>query len=149
MWDLTFNRSEPQELCSRASLSHFRCPWPHEVGNRQPQQLSDLPPRSARFEIFFAPTGWGGAAVRDLFPSTRHCVVGIADGQKPSPSVTLIKKKETRNSHRLPRRGSKMRVHSFLTSARLTARLVFLGSRGVRSRKGLEYWYKPEREKPE
>ena len=45
--------------------------------------------------------------------------------------------------------GRKMRVHSFLTLARLTARLVFLGSRGVRSRKGLEYWYKPEREKPE
>ena len=43
--------------------------------------------------------------------------------------------------------GRKMRAHSFLTLARLTARLVFLGSRGVRSRKGLEYWYKPVREK--
>jgi len=43
--------------------------------------------------------------------------------------------------------GRKMRAHSFLTLARLTARLVFLGSRGVRSRKGLEYWYEPEREK--
>jgi len=43
--------------------------------------------------------------------------------------------------------GRKMRAHSFLTLARLTARLVFLGSRGVRSRKGLEYWYQPEREK--
>jgi len=45
--------------------------------------------------------------------------------------------------------GRKMRAHSFLTLARLTARLVFLGSRGVRSRKGLEYWYEPERDKPE
>jgi hypothetical protein len=44
--------------------------------------------------------------------------------------------------------GRKMRAHSFLTLARLTARLAFLGSRGVRSRKGLEYWYKPKREKP-
>jgi glycosyltransferase involved in cell wall biosynthesis len=43
--------------------------------------------------------------------------------------------------------GRKIRAHSFLTLARLTARLVFLGSRGVRSRKGLEYWYEPEREK--
>ena len=43
--------------------------------------------------------------------------------------------------------GRKMRAHSFLTLARLTGRLVFLGSRGVRSRKGLEYWYEPEREK--
>jgi glycosyltransferase involved in cell wall biosynthesis len=43
--------------------------------------------------------------------------------------------------------GRKVRAHSFLTLARLTARLVFLGPRGVRSRKGLEYWYEPEREK--
>ena len=43
--------------------------------------------------------------------------------------------------------GRKARAHSFLTLARLTARLVFLGARGVRSRKGLEYWYEPEREK--
>ena len=43
--------------------------------------------------------------------------------------------------------GRKMRAHSFSTFARLTARLVFLGSRGVRSRRGLEYWYEPEREK--
>lgn len=43
--------------------------------------------------------------------------------------------------------GRKVRAHSFLTLARLTARLVFLGSRGVRSRKGLEYWYEPNREK--
>jgi glycosyltransferase involved in cell wall biosynthesis len=45
--------------------------------------------------------------------------------------------------------GRKMRAHSFLTFARLSARLVFLGSRGVRSRRGLEYWYEPEREKAE
>jgi len=43
--------------------------------------------------------------------------------------------------------GRKMRAHSLLTLARLFARLVFLGSRGVRSRRGLEYWYEPEREK--
>jgi glycosyltransferase involved in cell wall biosynthesis len=43
--------------------------------------------------------------------------------------------------------GRKIRAHSFWTFARLSARLVFLGSRGVRSRRGLEYWYEPEREK--
>ena len=43
--------------------------------------------------------------------------------------------------------GRKIRAHSFLTLARLSARLIFLGSRGVRSREGLEYWYKPVREK--
>jgi glycosyltransferase involved in cell wall biosynthesis len=43
--------------------------------------------------------------------------------------------------------GRKFREHSFVTFARLTARFVFLGSRGVRSRRGLEYWYEPEREK--
>jgi glycosyltransferase involved in cell wall biosynthesis len=43
--------------------------------------------------------------------------------------------------------GRKFRAHSFLTLARLSARLVFFGSRGFRSRKGLEYWYEPEREK--
>jgi glycosyltransferase involved in cell wall biosynthesis len=43
--------------------------------------------------------------------------------------------------------GRKIRAHSFLTLARLSARLVFLGPRGVRSRRGLEYWYEPEREK--
>ena len=42
--------------------------------------------------------------------------------------------------------GRKFREHSFLTFARLT-RLILLDSRGLRSRKGLEYWYKPEREK--
>lgn len=41
--------------------------------------------------------------------------------------------------------GRKMRAHSFLTLARLCARMVFPG--GVRNRKGLEYWYEPEREK--
>jgi len=40
--------------------------------------------------------------------------------------------------------GRKFREHSFLTLARLTALLVFFDSRGVRSRKGLEYWYEPE-----
>jgi glycosyltransferase involved in cell wall biosynthesis len=43
--------------------------------------------------------------------------------------------------------GRKIRAHSFLTLARLSARLVFLGPRGVRSRRGLEYWYESEREK--
>ena len=43
--------------------------------------------------------------------------------------------------------GRKFREHSFVTFALLTARFVFLGSRGVRSRRGLEYWYEPEREK--
>jgi glycosyltransferase involved in cell wall biosynthesis len=43
--------------------------------------------------------------------------------------------------------GRKIRAHSFLTFTRLSARLVFLGSRGVRSRRGLEYWYEPVREK--
>ena len=43
--------------------------------------------------------------------------------------------------------GRKFRVHSFLTFARLSARMVFFGSRGLRSRRGLEYWYEPEREK--
>jgi glycosyltransferase involved in cell wall biosynthesis len=43
--------------------------------------------------------------------------------------------------------GRKARAHSFRAFARLTARLVFLGSRGVRSRRKLEYWYEPAREK--
>ena len=42
--------------------------------------------------------------------------------------------------------GRKFREHSFFTLARLSARLVFLGPRGVRSRRGLEYWYESERE---
>lgn len=45
--------------------------------------------------------------------------------------------------------GRKVRAHSFLTLARMTARLIFLRSRGVRGRKGLEYWYEPVREKTE
>lgn len=45
--------------------------------------------------------------------------------------------------------GRKLRAHSFFTFARLAARLIFLGSRGVRSRNGLEYWYEPERETAE
>ena len=43
--------------------------------------------------------------------------------------------------------GRKAREHSFWSLARLFARLVLRGSRGLRSRKGLEYWYEPEREK--
>jgi len=43
--------------------------------------------------------------------------------------------------------GRKVRAHSFLSLAGLGARLVFHGSRGLRSRRGLEYWYEPEREK--
>ena len=43
--------------------------------------------------------------------------------------------------------GRKLRGHSFRTLARLTGRLVFMGSRGVRSRQGLGYWYAPAREK--
>ncbi len=44
--------------------------------------------------------------------------------------------------------GRKVRAHSFLSLAGLCARLIFRGSRGLRSRRGLEYWYEPEREKP-
>ena len=43
--------------------------------------------------------------------------------------------------------GRKARAHSFLSLAGLFARLVLRGSRGLRSRRGLEYWYEPEREK--
>jgi glycosyltransferase involved in cell wall biosynthesis len=43
--------------------------------------------------------------------------------------------------------GRKLRAHSFLTLARMFARLVLRGSSGLRSRRGLEYWYEPEREK--
>jgi hypothetical protein len=41
--------------------------------------------------------------------------------------------------------GRKVRAHSFLEYARLVIRL--LRPSGLRSRKGLEYWYEPEREK--
>jgi glycosyltransferase involved in cell wall biosynthesis len=45
--------------------------------------------------------------------------------------------------------GRKQRAHSFMTYAKLSIRLILLGSRGVRSRRGLEYWYEPKREKSE
>jgi hypothetical protein len=43
--------------------------------------------------------------------------------------------------------GRKPRAHSFMSYAKLFMRVTFLGSRGVRSRRGLEFWYEPEREK--
>ena len=43
--------------------------------------------------------------------------------------------------------GRKIRAHSFLSLARLSTRLILRGSSGLRSRRGLEYWYEPEREK--
>jgi glycosyltransferase involved in cell wall biosynthesis len=43
--------------------------------------------------------------------------------------------------------GRKARAHSFLSVAWLVMRLVLRGPRGLRSRRGLEYWYEPEREK--
>jgi glycosyltransferase involved in cell wall biosynthesis len=43
--------------------------------------------------------------------------------------------------------GRKVRAHSFLSLAGQLARLVLRGPRGLRSRRGLEYWYEPEREK--
>ena len=43
--------------------------------------------------------------------------------------------------------GRKPRAHSVFTYVRLSARLVFLGYRGFRSRRGLEFWYEPKREK--
>jgi len=43
--------------------------------------------------------------------------------------------------------GRKMRSHSFLSFCWLFARMIFPGSRALRSREGLDYWYKPEREK--
>lgn len=43
--------------------------------------------------------------------------------------------------------GRKARAHSFWSIAKLATRLVMRGSRGLRSRRGLEYWYEPEREK--
>ena len=43
--------------------------------------------------------------------------------------------------------GRKLRAHSFLSLARLFIRLALRGSRGLRERRGLEYWYQPEREK--
>ncbi len=43
--------------------------------------------------------------------------------------------------------GRKLRAHSFLSLARLFIRLALRGSRGLRERRGLEYWYQREREK--
>jgi glycosyltransferase involved in cell wall biosynthesis len=43
--------------------------------------------------------------------------------------------------------GRKVREHSFFSLARQFIRLVLRGSSGLRSRKGLEYWYEPERGK--
>jgi glycosyltransferase involved in cell wall biosynthesis len=43
--------------------------------------------------------------------------------------------------------GRKIRAHSFLAFAWLFTRLTLRGPRGLRSRKGLEYWYEPAREK--
>ncbi len=43
--------------------------------------------------------------------------------------------------------GRKFRAHSSLSLARLFLRLVLRGPRGLRTRRGLEYWYEPQREK--
>jgi glycosyltransferase involved in cell wall biosynthesis len=43
--------------------------------------------------------------------------------------------------------GRKARAHSFWSITKLATRLVMRGSRGLRSRQGLDYWYEPEREK--
>jgi glycosyltransferase involved in cell wall biosynthesis len=43
--------------------------------------------------------------------------------------------------------GRKLRAHSFLSFARLFIGMLLRGSRGLRNRRGLEYWYEPEREK--
>jgi glycosyltransferase involved in cell wall biosynthesis len=43
--------------------------------------------------------------------------------------------------------GRKFRAHSFLSLARLFMRLILRGPSGLRSRRGLDYWYAPEREK--
>ena len=43
--------------------------------------------------------------------------------------------------------GRKAREHSFWSLARLFICLTLRGSAGLRSRRGLEYWYEPEREK--
>jgi hypothetical protein len=41
--------------------------------------------------------------------------------------------------------GRKMRAHSFLSYVRLVTRMIL--PRGLRSRRGLEFWYEPAREK--
>ena len=43
--------------------------------------------------------------------------------------------------------GRKPRAHSFLSYARLVMRIALRGSKGLGSRRGLEFWYEPEREK--
>ena len=43
--------------------------------------------------------------------------------------------------------GRKARAHSFLSLWWLSTRMILRGPRGLRSRRGLEYWYEPEREK--
>ena len=43
--------------------------------------------------------------------------------------------------------GRKARAHSFLSLWWLFTRMMLRGPRGLRSRRGLEYWYEPEREK--
>jgi glycosyltransferase involved in cell wall biosynthesis len=43
--------------------------------------------------------------------------------------------------------GRKAREHSFFSLARQFTRLMVRGPSGLRSRKGLEYWYEPERGK--
>ena len=43
--------------------------------------------------------------------------------------------------------GRKARAYSFLSLWWLSTRMILRGSRGLRSRRGLEYWYESEREK--
>ena len=43
--------------------------------------------------------------------------------------------------------GRKARAHSFWSMAWLSTRLILRGPRGLRSRRGLEYWYEPDRGK--
>jgi hypothetical protein len=43
--------------------------------------------------------------------------------------------------------GRKLRAHSFLSLAWQLMRLALRGSRGLRDRRGLDYWYAPAREK--
>ena len=43
--------------------------------------------------------------------------------------------------------GRKARAHSFLSLLWLFTCMTLRGSRGLRSRRGLEYWYEAEREK--
>jgi glycosyltransferase involved in cell wall biosynthesis len=44
--------------------------------------------------------------------------------------------------------GRKVRDHSALSLAWMLTRLVLRGPSGLRSRRGLDYWYRPAREKP-